>query len=629
MSKFLITIAPGSKIESGGRRYVITHLLDLEAVLAKNEETGGIERLYIKDISLITKKDKLENEPLPKQELILISDEDWQEAQRRFTHIRPLLNVQRRTRKMVNEVARALNLHPATVYRLINAYERMGRISALIPPKRDGGRGRTRLKPEVEKIISDAIQGFYLKKQQRGMEQTCKEVARLCRNAGLEPPHDNTVRNRITALTNRQRVERRRGNKAAIEQFGPSINHFPGADYPLAVIQIDHTPLDIIVVDDIYRRSVGRPWLALAIDVFSRLVVGFYVSLDPPDAMSVGLCIAHAILPKEIWLARRNITTSWPCWGLPRTIHADNAKVFRGNMLKRACEEYGIDLTWRPVATPHWGGHIERYLGTLLKEIHSLPGTTFSNTRERGEYDSEKESAMTLSELETWLAEYITGIYHQRVHSALKMSPIRKYEEGIFGTKDKPGTGLPARITDEDRLRIDFMPYIERTIQTYGVVIDEIHYYHDVLRRFINATDPDNPKLKRQFIFKRDPRNISRIYFFDPELRQYFAIPYRDISHPAISIWELREVRRQLEKEGRENVNEQLIFDTYERMRQQEEEAVRKTKRVRRASQRRSDNQQATNPKTATDNQPQYTDHAQQSTFVTDIKPFDEMEELD
>jgi putative transposase len=296
-------------------------------------------------------------------------------------------------------------------------------------------------------------------------------------------------------------------------------------------------------------------------------------------------------------------------------------------MVKRAGEEHGIDLQWRPVKTPHWGGHIERLLGTVLKEIHNLPGTTKSNPKERGEYDAEKEAAMTLSELEKWLSIFIVEVYHQRVHSSLKMSPVRKYEEGIFGTDDKPGTGLPARITDEDRLRLDFMPYIERTIQGYGVQVDEIQYNHDVLRRFINAKDPENQKLSRQFIFKRDPRNISMLYFFDPEVKQYYTIPYRDLSHPPMSIWELREVRRQLEEEGYKEVNEQLIFDAFERMRQQEEQSVRETKRARRARQRRSDHEKVEPPKTAQE----YTTGAedfQPPKSRLDIKPFDEMEEL-
>jgi putative transposase len=145
------------------------------------------------------------------------------------------------------------------------------------------------------------------------------------------------------------------------------------------VVQIDHTPVDIILVDDIHRRPVGRPWITLAIDVFSRVVAGLYVSFDPPGAMAVGLCLAHAILPKETWLAQHEVTTAWPVWGVMNVVHADNAKEFHSRMLTKACENYDIDLQWRPMAKPHYGGHIERLLGTFNQDIHTLPGTTFSN----------------------------------------------------------------------------------------------------------------------------------------------------------------------------------------------------------------------------------------------------------
>ena len=62
---------------------------------------------------------------------------------------------------------------------------------------------------------------------------------------------------------------------------------------------MDHTKLDIILVDDIHRRPIGRPWITLAMDVFSRVVAGSYVSFDPPGALSTGLCLAHGILPKD------------------------------------------------------------------------------------------------------------------------------------------------------------------------------------------------------------------------------------------------------------------------------------------------------------------------------------------
>jgi len=621
----VINLVPGAAVQSGGKQYVITHILDLDTVLCKEDEGGTTVRLHVKDLApLIQQSDE---EKRPESDLSSISDEDWREANRRFHIIRPLLGT-RRTKEGVAEQARTAGVHLTTIYRWIDAYERSGRVSELLPTKRPGGRGKSRLPPETEAILQATIEDFYLNNQKRSAQKVCVEALRRCRNANVPLPHPNTIRNRISQLSEEMKLKRRAGAKAAREKFTPLAGHFPGGDYPLAVVQIDHTPLDIILVDDVHRRPVGRPWITLAIDVFSRMVVGFYVSFDPPGALSTGLCVAHAILPKEKWLARYDIATPWPCWGVMKTIHLDNAKEFRGNMLKRACEEHGINLDFRPVATPHYGGHIERLLGTLLKEIHGLPGTTFSNPKERGEYKSEDKAAMTLFEFEKWLATYIVEVYHQRVHSALKMSPVKKYEQGIFGTKDLPGIGLPARVVDDDRLRLDFMPYVERTVQGYGVVLGEIHYYSDVLRRFINAADPNDSQRKRQFIFKRDPRDISEIHFYDPELKQYFRIPYRDTSHPAISLWELREVRRQLEQEGRESIDENLIFEAYERMRRQEENAVRETKQARRSRQRRSDHQQAAKPGTAIPVQGQFTDHSQETGSAVNIMPFEEMEEL-
>ncbi|WP_454740503.1 hypothetical protein [Cupriavidus necator] len=39
--------------------------------------------------------------------------------------------------------------------------------------------------------------------------------------------------------------------------------HF-AARHPLDIVQIDHTLADIILVDEAYRHTIGRPWLTLA-----------------------------------------------------------------------------------------------------------------------------------------------------------------------------------------------------------------------------------------------------------------------------------------------------------------------------------------------------------------------------
>jgi putative transposase len=55
----------------------------------------------------------------------------------------------------------------------------------------------------------------------------------------------------------------------------------------LEVVQIDHTPIDVLVVDEWERQPLGRPWLTLAIDVASRFVTGFQVSLDRPSSLAL------------------------------------------------------------------------------------------------------------------------------------------------------------------------------------------------------------------------------------------------------------------------------------------------------------------------------------------------------
>ncbi|MDQ3817221.1 MAG: Mu transposase C-terminal domain-containing protein, partial [Acidobacteriota bacterium] len=456
---------------------------------------------------------------------------------------------------------------------------------------------------------------------------TCKEVERRCRNAGLTAPHPNTIRNRITALSEEAKIARRKGRRAANAAFGPVRGSFPGADFPLAYVQIDHTLLDIMVVDEESRRSIGRPWFTAVIDVFSRMLCGFYISLDPPGAAATGLAIAHSILPKDKWLRQHNIETPWLVWGFPRTIHADNAKEFRGDMLKRGCQEYGIDTNFRLVATPHYSGHIERFMGTVATEIHALPGTTFSNPKDKGNYDSEAQAVFTLKELETWLTTFFVEVYHQREHSALGLSPVEKYKQGVFGTKDQPGIGIPRIVVDEARLRLDFMPYFERSIQQYGVRIDKIEYYHDVLRPFIKAADTSDRKNRRirMFTFRRDPRDISRVYFYNPDLKRYSVIPYRNLSHPAASIWEYRAAVRQLKAEGRRNIDENTIFAAIKKMRTLQDNATKETKHIRRSKERRRIHRTVGTPLLSPAPQPSPSDESAQ---ILDIKPFDEIEKI-
>lgn len=620
----VLGFAPGAAVASGGRRYVTTHILSLEAILAKDQETGKSVELKLADIeppqSCVPQKAEA-------KDLTLIDQRDWARAELWFSRIHRLLFVPR-TAEMIKAVAQEAGVHPATVYRKLALYEQNGRVSDLTPVKPNGGKGQSRLPPEAEAIVDSLVKEVYLNKQKRSIKKTNDEIRRNCAHANLKPPHYLTVRKRILAVSEVERDKQRLGSKVANEKHSAFPGHFPGADWPLAVVQIDHTKFDIMLVDDIHRLCIGRPWVTVAIDVFSRMVVGVYISLDPPNTMSVGLCIAHAILPKEQWLARLGLSNSWPCWGVMQRIHADNGREFRGNMLQRACKEYSIDLEWRPVKKPHYGAHIERLLGTFNEEIHALPGTTFSSPTERGEYDSEGQAVMTMAEFEKWIVTYITGVYHQREYSSLMTSPVQQYEKGILGTDEMPGRGLPRRIVDEDRLRLNLMPFFDRAVQSYGVVVDEVHYYSDVLRRYVNAKESGKSRKKRKFTFRRDPRDISTLYFYDPEVKDYFRIPYRDTAHSPMSIWEFREARRRLEKQGVKEINEGLIFRSHEEMRCIEEQAREKTKHVRRKNQQRRHHKQIYQPKAKAANALSRTEPSDSHDDFPIVQPFAELEEL-
>ncbi|POQ01191.1 transposase [Pseudomonas syringae pv. avii] len=344
----------------------------------------------------------------------------------------------------------------------------------------------------------------------------------------------------------------------------------------------------MIIVDEADRLPIGRPNLTMSIDVHTRMIGGFFFSLDPVGANSAALCIAHAVMQKNYWLAARDIPAEWPIYGLMQKIHVDNAKEFKGHALTRGCNEYGIILEHRPRKQPNYGPHIERAFRTFMAKGHELPGTTFSNTLDKLDYDSEGRACMTLKELELWFTIFVVYVYHNEAHTGLNgVSPINYYSQCVHGTQDRPGVGLPEPIENEEKFRLDFTPYFQRTVQRHGAKIDGIHYYAPILRTRI-AEDGDDGK-GRKFIFVQDPRDISVVYFLDPDEEIYHPVPYFNSSHPAISVWELREVTRRIRETPGARVDEAAIFEGVRRMRVVENDAIEKTRLARnaRASEKR------------------------------------------
>lgn len=567
-------VTPGKLVYWKNQAVLVLELKGFSKAIVRSVETGNTDVVQVSDLTL----NSLESIQKHQSKHLIAQDKEWELALERFEVIKPLLDNPSRTENDVRLVAKEHGKGITTIYRWLKRFEETGLVSSLLRQVRTD-KGDNKLSDEVEELINAQIEQEYLRKERPSVLKLYRIIKAECIKSDLPVPHKNTVYARVRKIDDKESIRRRISPKAAKQQFQPITGRFPGGNYPNSVVQIDHTKVDLIIVDEAHRLPVGRPYLTIAIDVATKMISGFKITLDPPSASSVGLCVAHAIMSKESWLAKRDIDAEWPIYGKMEKIHVDNGKDFRSNMLKRACQQHGIILEFRPKGQPNYGPHVERAFRTFMQEVQTIPGTTFSSVKDKLDYDSEGNACMTLSELELWFTTFIVYYYHHQSHKGInKMAPIKLYTEAIFGDRDKPGIGLPLPIEDEETLRLDFTPYLERTVQRQGVIIDNIHYYSDVLRKWVGAKDNNDRTKKRKFIFARDPRDISVVHFFDPDTHRYVPIPYLNTSRPTISLWELRAATKSLKEKEHHLVDEDSIFKGIQRMREIEAKAIEKTR---------------------------------------------------
>jgi putative transposase len=510
-------------------------------------------------------------------EISAVDESLWAEARRCLPVILELSARVGRSREDVIAAGAKLGYGPTYTYRLLNRYLVEPRLTSLLPQPRGRRQGVSQCSFEIDQLINEVIESMYLTRQRPRLSDLETEIRSRCHTLRLAPPSRKAITARVRLKPRKEVMARREGRKAARDRFAPAVGSLEAA-WPLSLVQIDHTLVDVIVVDSAKRAPIQRPWLTLAIDVYSRCVAGFHLSLEPPSATSVALCVAHAALPKQQWLDERKIEGAFPASGLMSRLHLDNAKEFHSEALRRGCEQYGIAIDYRPVRTPHYGGHIERLIGTMMGKVHLLPGTTFSNVHVKGDIDPGKTAAMTLDELERWLGNAIAGVYHRTVHRSLNMTPTAAWERGIVGDEMTPGSGEPSAVDDPRRFLIDFLPIERRLVRREGLQLHSIHYWSDLLSVWIGEPE--------KMIIRYDPRDLSRIYLLGPDA-QYYDIAYRDLRRPPISLWEHRLALKRLRGERHSHIDEAAIFRTIDAMREIVDQATTTSKTARRQRERR------------------------------------------
>jgi putative transposase len=499
--------------------------------------------------------------------LLAASDAAWAEAVRRETVIRPLVAMTPLGSAAVAKAARDLGLSKSRVYVLIRSFRNGPATSSLLRATSGPRKGKQKLHFAVEAKIEQAIEAVYLQPERPTLKRVLGELRRDCRAAGLKPPSIKALRARINARSLRERTKAREGvavAEARFRQVKPGLR----TERPLQVVQIDHTKVDIMLVDDATRACIGRPWLTLVLDVHTRVVLGLYLSLEAPSATSAALAVAHAVRPKTDWLRDRGIDLPWPVHGLPEVIHVDNGKEFHSRAFQRGCEQHGIRIEYRPPATPRFGGHIERLMGTLMSRVHALPGSTSSNVAARGAYDAEGRAVLSFRQFERILALEVLGPYHHEVHSALGTPPALAWQQGMASTPVRePAEGAA--------LVLDFLPFEERIVRRDGVRLFNIVYQDGALAHLV---EHGPGKLR----VKYDPRDLGAVFVELPS-GQHARVPCAHLGRPAITLWEHREVTRRLRAEGARAIDEHAIFRSVEERRRVLIEAQAHSKAARRA----------------------------------------------
>jgi len=575
-----ITIKLGDYVEYENEIYKISQLIDSNEVVGINIITNRACRLTKKNLKPISMSNIDKHINIYK-DLSEIADSEYQEMEKRYLAIQPLLE-DNLTRDDIIKHSKTVGVHYTTLYRWLRLYKSTGTLTGLISKTSGRIKGEKRLDYKIEKIIQNVINNYYLTKQKPSIQAVINKINIECKNNSLTAPGKNTVRNRIKDISEYEKLKKQGNRSIARTRFEPVPGKFE-ADYPLQLIEIDHTPVDLILVDDDTRKPIGRPWITLAIDIYSRMIVGYYLTLDAPSVTSVAMCITNAVLPKDELLLNLDIDSNWDVWGFPDTIHVDNGADFRAEAIRKAGLIHGINIEFRPVGRANFGGHIERVIGTIMKAVHEIPGTTFSNISEKQSYNSDEHACFTFSEFEKWFVTYITKIYHKRKHHGIMTTPEQEWENGVFG--DNQAMGLMSRPTDPMSITIDFLPIFKRTIQKNGVNIEGLNYYDHILRTKINQMD-ESGKNKKQFTFKRDPRNISYVWFYDEDTMQYFKINLADQSIPAMTLWEFEAAKNIIREKSNKIINNEQILEAHEELHKQISSSVKKSKKARRNEQK-------------------------------------------
>lgn len=210
-----------------------------------------------------------------KPDKLTVDDAAWLRAMSREKIIRPLDLLPRLSAAHVGRACRELKLGQKRFYKLLSQYRASPVTSSLLDATPGPSKGRMLLPPDIEEIIQAAIRDTYRRRERPSITALHDRIRQVCHERGVRSPSWTAIRARVGCIDPQMLVRWREGAKAAKDKFGIVVEEY-NAEYAFQIVQIDHTLVDLFIVDTASRVPLQRPWLTLPINIASRMVASFW-----------------------------------------------------------------------------------------------------------------------------------------------------------------------------------------------------------------------------------------------------------------------------------------------------------------------------------------------------------------
>ncbi|MDZ4801910.1 MAG: DDE-type integrase/transposase/recombinase, partial [Bryobacteraceae bacterium] len=351
------------------------------------------------------------------------SQTDLEEATRRF-HI-----VSRALRGEAHDA-----MPPRTLRRWIAAYrtgeERHGNGYTGLLPATNRGNSTSKLSEKARSLMDEHIEKDYESLKQKTMYAAWTALKLVCEREQIPTPSLKTFTAAIHQRAGAEQTQKRQGSRAAyqvqsffweLEQRTPRHG-----DRPFEIGHLDHTQADVWAVCSQTGRLLGRPWLTFLTDAYSRRILAFHLTFDPPSYRSAMMTVRECV--------RRH-------GRLPQILVLDGGKEFDSIYFETLLARCEVLKKTRPPAKARFGATCERLFGTANTQFfHNLTGNTQAarNARQMTKsVDPRNHAAWTLTDLHRMLTEYAYEVYERLHHPALGQSPRQAFETALAATGNR------------------------------------------------------------------------------------------------------------------------------------------------------------------------------------------------